>query len=53
MRKVAAWVPVSLEMLRELEPVHVEGGRCALMAAAHATRSASRRPNPFTTVSMS
>lgn len=40
--KVAAWVPVSLEMLRELEPVHVEGGRCELMALAWAERQAQR-----------
>jgi hypothetical protein len=39
-RRIAAWVPVSMEVLRSLdpEPVHAEGGRCLLMAVAYGAR---------------
>lgn len=34
--KIAAWLPVPFVLLDDAnpEPVHVEGGRCALMAIA-------------------
>lgn len=43
--KIAAWIPVTEELLRwfDPEPVHVEGGRCLLMAAAYGARPFSER----------
>jgi hypothetical protein len=44
-RKIAAWIPVTEELQRwfDPEPVHVEGGRCLLMAAAYGARPFSDR----------